>query len=290
MIPHWAREGYDSVMQLALNFDPTPEPPPRSTPSVGRHQRELAHQGTKIIFTLVRSRRRSIGLTVTEEGLKVTAPSWVSLQQIDAAVIEKFDWVSKKLHEQQARLQRQQLVESNWRSGGVLSYLGQRIVLQCGRTGHQPDNPAARGQTWFAGDANNPKANDELWLPLPPDSSAEQIRELAQVWLQRQAKACFSERLHVFEAQTGLKPRRWRLSSAAGRWGACNSGGNITLNWRLIHFGLPVVDYVIAHELAHLRELNHSPAFWQVVKDICPDYMTGYKALKGLSPGDTPAV
>jgi len=286
MISEWTRKGYDSFMQLAFNLDPTPKPTPRSAPTVGRHQRELTHRGTQVVFTLQRSRRRSIGLTVAEEGLKVTAPSWVSLQQIDEAVIEKFDWIVKKLHEQQARQQRQQLVQSNWRAGGALSYLGHRIELRC----DTPSNPDARGQLWFDGDVRNPQSGDQLWLPLPPDSESEQIRELTQGWLQRQAKTCFGERLAVFESQTGLKPNRWRLSSASGRWGACNSGGNITLNWRLIHFKLPVVDYVIAHELAHLRELNHSPAFWQAVKDIYPDYMTGYKALKGLSPGDTPAV
>lgn len=293
MIPDWARKGYDGFMQLAFNLDPQPEPPEWAQ-SVGRHQRELTHQGTRVVFALLRSRRRSIGLTVTEEGLKVTAPSWVSLQQIDAAVIEKFDWVIKKLHEQQARRQRQQLVESNWRSGGALSYLGQRIVLQCDTPTNQPTGAAerlpARGQTWFEGEAHSPQAGDRLWLPLPPEAGAEQIRELAQVWLQRQAKICFTDRLQMFEQQTGLKPNRWRLSSASSRWGACSADGNITLNWRLIHFGLPVVDYVIAHELAHLRELNHSPAFWQAVKDIFPDYLSGYKALKGLSPGDTPAV
>lgn len=293
MMRDWARQGYDRFMQLAFNLDPTPEPEPRAQ-SIGRHQRELTYQGTRVVFTLLRSRRRSIGLTVTEEGLKVTAPSWVSLQQIDAAVIEKFDWVIKKLHEQQARRQRQQLVESNWRDGGALSYLGQRIVLQCGpataSTLSQVARGDASGQTWFEGDAQSPQPDDQLWLPLPPDASAEQIRESAQIWLQRQARTCFAARLQHFEAQTGLKPNRWRLSSASTRWGACNADGNVTLNWRLIHFALPVVDYVIAHELAHLREMNHSPAFWRAVKDIYPDYLTGYRAIKGLSPGDTPAV
>jgi len=286
MISDWARKGYDTLMQLALNLDSSPEPTPRSAPTVGRDRRELSHQGTQIVFTLQRSRRRSIGLTVTEEGLKVTAPSWVSLQQIDEAIIEKFDWVIKKLQGQQARQHRQQLVESNWRTGGVIAYLGQGMVLRC----DTPDNPLARGQVWFDGQAQDPKPGDQLWLPLPPDSQAEQIREITQGWLQRQAKVCFTQRLAEFESTTGLKPSRWRLSSASGRWGACTSGGNITLNWRLIHFPLPVVDYVIAHELAHLRELNHSAAFWDTVKSIYPDYMTGYKALKGLSPGDTPAV
>jgi predicted metal-dependent hydrolase len=271
-------------MQLSFLLDPTPAP--RCEPSNGKHDREVTHRNTRLVYRLQRSRRRSIGLHVNDEGLTVTAPSWVSLQQIDEAVIEKFDWVIKKLHEQQARQQRLKFVESNWRSGGVLAYLGCRIQLQCGPS----DHALPRHEVWFDGDPAAPVDDQRLCLPLPPESSSEQVRDLAQAWLQRQARICFESRLARFEAQTGLKPNRWRLSSAQGRWGACNSDGNVTLNWRLIHFELPVIDYVIAHELAHLKELNHSSAFWQTLQSIYPGYLRGYQALKGLSPGDAPAV
>jgi predicted metal-dependent hydrolase len=273
-------------MQLAFNLNPTPTPLPRSAPTVGKHERELVRDGVRIVFTLQRSRRRSIGLTVTETGLKVVAPSWVSLQQIDAAVLEKFDWIVKKLHAAQARIQRQQQAESNWRSGGVLPYMGRRIELQCGNA----TDPAAHGQIWFEGDADAPSDGQQLWLPLPPDSDVDQVRDITQGWLQRQAKVQFGKRLTHFEVATGLKPARWKLSSATSRWGSCTCDGNIALHWRLIHFGLPVIDYVIAHELAHLKELNHSPAFWETVKSIYPPYLEGYQALKGLSPTDTPTV
>ena len=271
-------------MQLSFLLDPTPAP--RCEPTIGKRERELTHRNIRLVFRLQRSRRRSIGLSISDEGLTVTAPSWVSLQQIDQAVIEKFDWILKKLHAEQARQQRLQLAESNWRSGGALAYLGRRIELQCG----QPTDSASCAGVWFEGDALAPLAGQRLWLPLPPDSSSDQIRDMAQAWLQRQARECFEGRLSQFEDLTGLKPNRWRLSSAQGRWGACSCDGNITLNWRLIHFDLPVIDYVIAHELAHLKEMNHSDAFWRTLKSIYPDYLKGYQALKGLSPGDTPAV
>jgi len=273
-------------MQLAFDLDPSPAPAPRSSAGVGRRERILHHGGARVVFTLQRSRRRSIGLVVAEEGLRVTAPSWVSLQQIDQAVIEKFDWISKKLHAQQARQQRLQQAASNWRSGGVVPYLGRQVELQCGPC----DNPEARGQVWFEGLLTAPQNGDRLWLPLPPSSDTAQVRDLAQGWLQRQAKVLFEQRLAHFASDTGLSPKRWRLSSATGRWGSCTSDGTIGLNWRLIHFDVPIIDYVVAHELAHLRQMNHSPAFWDEVKSICPGYMSAYRALKGLSPGDTPAV
>lgn len=270
-------------MQLSFLLDPTPAP--RCEPPIGKRERELTHRNIRLVFRLQRSRRRSIGLSVSDEGLTVTAPSWVSLQQIDQAVIEKFDWIQRKLHAEQARQQRLQLAESNWRSGGALAYLGRRIELQLG------SNPKSScTQVWFEGDAMDPLTGQCLWLPLPPDSSSDQVRDIAQAWLQRQARQCFESRLKRFEELTGLTPNRWRLSSAQGRWGACSCDGNITLNWRLIHFDWPVIDYVIAHELAHLKELNHSEAFWHTLKSIYPGYLQGYQALKGLSPGDTPAV
>jgi predicted metal-dependent hydrolase len=64
---------------------------------------------------------------------------------------------------------------------------------------------------------------------------------------------------------------RLKLSSAQTRWGSASADGTIRLNWRLVHFGLSVVDYVVVHELAHLREMNHSPAFWDVVRSVLPD-------------------
>ena len=65
---------------------------------------------------------------------------------------------------------------------------------------------------------------------------------------------------------------RLSLSAAQTRWGSASADGSVRLNWRLVHFGLPVIDYVVAHELAHLREMNHSPAFWEVVRSVVPDY------------------
>ncbi|MCD8503746.1 MAG: M48 family metallopeptidase [Burkholderiaceae bacterium] len=186
----------------------------------------------------------------------------------------------------QVRQQKRQQTQSNWRSGGVVAYLGRGIELQCSTH----EDPNARGQVWFDGSTDMPKHGDRLWLPLPPDSDTEQVRDLAQGWLQKQAKACFAERLDYFASSTGLRPKSWRLSSATGRWGSCTVEGKISLNWRLIHFEVPIIDYVIAHELAHLRQMNHSPAFWDEVKAICPDYLKAYRALKGLSPGDTPAL
>jgi predicted metal-dependent hydrolase len=88
----------------------------------------------------------------------------------------------------------------------------------------------------------------------------------------RQAKALFEERLNHFAPLLQVRWTRLSLSNADKRWGSAKSDGSIRLNWRLMHFELPVIDYVVAHELSHLRVMNHSPQFWETVGSLLPDY------------------
>ena len=101
-----------------------------------------------------------------------------------------------------------------------------------------------------------------------------------QSWLQRQARRVFQERVDLFAARLGVRCTRLALSSAQTRWGSASADGSIRLNWRLVHFALPVIDYVVAHELAHLREMNHSAAFWDVVREAVPDFETARGTLR----------
>ncbi|NCV71165.1 MAG: M48 family peptidase, partial [Betaproteobacteria bacterium] len=75
-------------------------------------------------------------------------------------------------------------------------------------------------------------------------------------------------------------PARWQLSSARTRWGSCNAKSVIRLNWRLIHKDPMLIDYVVVHELAHLKELNHSPRFWAIVESVLPDYRERKRLLR----------
>jgi predicted metal-dependent hydrolase len=101
-----------------------------------------------------------------------------------------------------------------------------------------------------------------------------------QSWLQRQARRVFEERCQHYAERLGVRVKRLALSSAATRWGSASADGSIRLNWRLVHFALPVIDYVVAHELAHLREMNHSPAFWSVVRSVIPEYERSRSTLR----------
>lgn len=96
----------------------------------------------------------------------------------------------------------------------------------------------------------------------------------------RQAKQVFTERVHYYEPLLGVQALGIRIKDQKTRWGSCSNKGNINLNWRLILAPGEVMDYVIIHELCHLREMNHSQAFWKLVESICPDYREHRQWLK----------
>ncbi|HYE41304.1 MAG TPA: SprT family zinc-dependent metalloprotease, partial [Ramlibacter sp.] len=115
-------------------------------------------------------------------------------------------------------------------------------------------------------------ARTTLHVGLPQLAEPAQIRDAVQAWLMRQAKALFTQRLDHYAPQLRVQWRKLTLSSAGTLWGTAHSDGSIRLNWRLVHFRLAVIDYVVAHELSHLRVMDHSPRFWDTVRTVVPNY------------------
>ena len=249
--------------QLSL-FDVAPEITP-AEPGEPRSRRELWLGQHRIGYELKRARRRSIGFVVGPQGLRVSAPRWVPINEIERALHHKGDWILRKLVEQRERQQRVQASRIEWMDGSTLPYLGTPLTMVLA--------PAEREVTW-AGETR------QLRLPLPQGASAEQIRDLTQAWLQARAREDFLPRCRRFAEALGVTMKTLRLSSAQTRWGSASADGSIRLNWRLIHFAPAIIDYVVAHELAHLREMNHSPAFWDTVRSVLPDYERSREALR----------
>ena len=230
-----------------------------------RSQRELLLAGHRVAYELRRSRRRSIGFVIAAEGLSVSAPRWVGLAEIEAALREKAAWILRKLQEQRERDARLQAARVEWREGGTIPFLGETVILVL--------DPRTTGAVLHSDATSLPGVPGlTLYLGLPQTAQPDQIRDTVQSWLQRQARRIFEERCALFTQRLGVRMTRLSLSSAATRWGSASADGSIRLNWRLVHFGLPVIDYVVTHELAHLREMNHGPAFWDVVRSALPDY------------------
>jgi predicted metal-dependent hydrolase len=132
------------------------------------------------------------------------------------------------------------------------------------------------------------RAGAELQLALPPHAGETQVRDAVLAWLKVEARRVLGGRLQALSARQAVQPRSWSLSSARSQWGACRQDGHIRLNWRLVHFSLPVIDYVVAHELAHLQELNHSPRFWRVVGELLPGYEAARDEVKKLDLASLP--
>ncbi len=246
-----------------------------------RAQRSVTLGEHSVAYAFRRARRRSIGFVIGADGLSVAAPRWVSIAEVEQALRDKAGWIVRKLHEQFERSQRLQAARLVWRDGIVLPYLGQTLViaLDPGISGVRLQE-AARGDAQAGAAAPDDAPPRLLRVGLPTTAGEAQIREAVQGWLQRQARRVFEERCALYAQRLGVRMRRLSLSSAATRWGSASADGSVRLNWRLIHFAPPVIDYVVTHELAHLREMNHSPAFWNVVRSVLPDFERSRSALK----------
>ena len=216
-------------------------PPPTT------EQRAATLAGKSIAYTLKRSKRRqTIGLRIDERGLTVSAPLQASESWLGKVLQDKASWVVEKL----SHWQSSKMPEIRYEDGESIPYLGEMLLLSV-RPGKAP--ALLQGNT----------------LLICADRAAE--HSVVQ-WYRCQALELYQARAVFYGAMLGVAPTVVRLSTAKKQWGCCTGRGAIRLNLQLIKLPLRLIDYVVVHELAHLREMNHSAAFWQVVGKVCPDY------------------
>ena len=236
--------------------------------------REIRLAGAHVAYEFARGQRRTIGFLVGADGLTVRAPRWVAQRDVDAALQEKAAWILRKLGETRQRQARLDAARVEWRDGARFPFLGETVAVRldphhrfAGVGGAVLNGEAGRGERTLA-------------LALARNATPVQVRDAAQAWLMRQARRIFTERLDHFAPQLKVRWRKLSLSSADTRWGSASADGGIRLHWRLVHFRMPVIDYVVAHELSHLRVMDHSPRFWDTVESVVPDYAVLRKQLK----------
>jgi predicted metal-dependent hydrolase len=242
-----------------------------------RANRETRLGGQRVGFEFKRGQRRTIGFSVSAQGLVVRAPKWVTLAQVESALQEKSTWIVRKLDETRASHAQAQSQRMEWRHGAKLPLLGAPVTLVL-----DPERRLRAGselQPVLSADVDAVPLQ-QLVIPLPLSATAEQVQAAAQLWLMRHARALFVARLNHFAPQLQVQWRKLALSNAATRWGSAKSDGSIRLNWRLIHFDVSVIDYVVVHELSHLRVMDHSPRFWATVASVMPDYDQRRRLLK----------
>ena len=286
-------------VQLALDFltgpDPVAKPPAPEPPRVDgppaesmtavfqqgvwhhpRANRRVKLAGCEVAYEFSRGKRRTIGLSVGPEGLSVRAPRWTTVGEVEAFIHEKSAWVLDKLRASRERVGALERARTVWADGAEFDFLGQRVCLRL-------DPAHAFKQVGAVLVPAEDGAMATLWLGLANNATEAQIRDAAQAWLMRQAQQVFAESLQRFAPQLGVSYSKLRLSSAGTRWGSASADGTIRLNWRLVHLKPEMIDYVVVHELSHLRHMDHSPQFWDVVASVLPDHAERRKALKRVA-------
>jgi predicted metal-dependent hydrolase len=241
-------------------------------PQAFRHpqaNREARIGQAQVAYQFKRARRRNIGFVVGPEGLTVTAPRWVTLAEIDDALMKKGRWIVAKLSQARERASRLEAARIDWKDGASFPYLGEDVIVVLDPR-HAFDEAGAVLNA--DGEALPGVPRLTLHVGLPQNAQPAQVRDAVQAWLMRQARRVFAERLDLFAPKLGVQWRKLSLSSAGTLWGTAHQDGSIRLNWRLIHFRMAVIDYVVAHELSHLRVMDHSPRFWETVRSVVPDY------------------
>jgi predicted metal-dependent hydrolase len=234
-----------------------------TTPGV--EQRAALLAGKHITYTLKRSgKRRSIGLRIDDRGLTVSVPLRASEKWLHSVLQDKARWVVEKLDGWQTH----KLAVPNWQDGETIDYLGDLLVLRV-------------VQSLFA--APPARRGGELLVFVANEGDANKIERAVTLWYQREALQLFEQRVAHYAPLLNVVPHAVKLSGAKTQWGSCTAQGSVRLNVQLIKLPPRLIDYVAVHELAHLREMNHSAAFWRVVESVCPDYARLRGELKAIA-------
>lgn len=220
------------------------------------HRIEL--DGRAVDFTLRRSARRTIGFTISRDGLTVAAPKRASEREIRRGLESKAGWILAKLDAWASRPAPRELA---FETGEALPWLGGELHL------------VLRGEgvrTTVRRDGAT------LIVRHDPDLAGELRRrtlgQALQRFYKREGSALMTPRVEHYADQLGCPVRKVIVRDQKRRWGSCAPDGTIRLNWRLMGFPEALIDYVCAHEAAHMVEANHSPAYWRVVESLMPDW------------------
>jgi predicted metal-dependent hydrolase len=229
-------------------------------------------QGESFAYTLKRSSvARHLRLEGwANTGLTVIVPRTYNTKDLPKLLESKKTWILSKLNQFAAKQPR--AVSKQLESGDVIPYLGRSLELVMTDNIGTPDI----------------KLQEEHLL-INLGSQDGQLKLVLEDWYRRQAERYLRERVGVLCLRVGVTYGRLTVRGARTRWGSCSRKGNISLNWKLMMLTEPVIDYIIIHELVHLKELNHSKKFWSIVAGYCPQWREHRKWLRdheaGLSDG-----
>lgn len=204
---------------------------------------------------LIRSKRRrkTISLRIKEDGkIVLYVPYHTPKGEIERFIKEKESWVIKKISEKERSIKE---TEKAFIPGEKFLYLGESYPFEIRGSDHQ-----------------EPSLKLSFGKFILDQDHIEEAKDLFIQWYKRQAKEMIAGRMDYYSNRLHLLPKGVRITSAKYRWGSCSRDNRISFSWRMIMAPLTIIDYILIHELAHIKEKNHSKRFWNYLESILPDY------------------
>lgn len=228
-------------------------------------------------YTLKRSQRRSVGFLIGDKGLQVSAPTRLSIAELNSIIATKSAWIEQRLKQWKTRSSHTVALDTLLDNGSPVPVRGEPYRIEA-----LPPRSKPMLNPWTK------------TIALPAWANTEQRNKAIEKILKSHAREVFTHMakklLERQEAAKSLPDFTLHLSSPTSRWGSCNSKREVRLNWRLVHYPPQLIEYVIAHELAHLVEMNHSARFWAVVETLMPHYKGSHKLLSTMNPAEVPVL
>ena len=237
------------------------DPAGRGRPRDEGQLRRIVLARQDVDYRLIRARRRTIGMQIGLSGLTVRAPRWVTIREIEQTLVERDAWIIRSLAEWRAR--QRDVLPRAWKTGAPILYLGRELTLAV--------HPARKRE--IAADLLN------LSVLHPAAEDERQVATFVARWLREEALRLLAPRVAEFAGRITTDAPTLKLSNARSEWGSCNQHGVIRLNWRLVQLPPELALYIVAHEVAHLVELNHSPRFWKLVETLFPGHADARRTL-----------
>lgn len=215
-----------------------------------------------IFYEFYRENRDTIEVAIMSGGkVRVKAPKQMSEGAVRRFLKEKSGWIREQ--SENIRERQTQAIRKRFQDGSIFYYLGVPLRLS-------PQK--ARGKSVWRVERN-------LMIDRNMTSYRKRQEQLEK-WYRKEAKENIESRVGLFSKQIGENPNKVTIKTQKKRWGSCSSLRNLNFNWKLIMMPQEIIDYVVVHELCHLKEMNHSKVFWNLVGEVLPDYRIRKEWLK----------